>query len=119
VPQALYWGPRLAAEIYGVKSIFITENGAGYDDPPPVRGELHDLHRRELIRNYLKEVHRAIGDGVPIHGYFLWSFIDNFEWEDGYKRRFGVVYCDYKTQKRTLKTSAHWFSRVMTENALV
>jgi beta-glucosidase len=56
---------------------------------------------------------------VPIHGYFLWSFIDNFEWEDGYKRRFGVVYCDYQTQKRTLKTSAHWFSRVMAENALV
>jgi beta-glucosidase len=119
VPQAIYWGPRLAAEVYGVKSIFITENGAGYDDPPPVRGEVHDLHRRDLVRNYLKEVHRAIGDGVPIHGYFLWSFIDNFEWEDGYNRRFGVVYCDFKTQKRTPKTSARWFSRVMAENALV
>jgi len=119
VPQSIYWGPRLATELYGHRSIYITENGAGYDDAPPVRGEVHDLHRRDLVRNYLAQVHRAIGDGVPIQGYFLWSLMDNFEWEDGYQRRFGVVYCDFKTQKRTPKTSAKWFSRVMAENALV
>ncbi|EIP97012.1 beta-galactosidase [Opitutaceae bacterium TAV1] len=118
-PQAIYWGPRHAAEIYGASSIYITENGAGYDDLPPVKGEVHDLHRRDLVRNYLKEVHRAIGDGVPLKGYFLWSFMDNFEWQDGYNRRFGVVYCDFKTQKRTPKTSALWYSRVMAENRIV
>lgn len=118
-PQSIYWGPRHAAEVYGVRSVYITENGAGYNDAPPVKGEVHDLHRREIVRNYLKEVHRAIGDGVPIHGYFLWSFMDNFEWEDGYDRRFGVVYCDFKTQKRTPKASALWFKEVQTRNALV
>jgi beta-glucosidase len=119
MPQVLYWGPRLAAEVYGAKSIYITENGCGYNDPAPVNGEVHDLHRRDLVRNYLGEMRRGIGDGVPVHGYFLWSFMDNYEWEDGYERRFGVVYCDFKTQKRTPKTSARWFSRVITENRLV
>lgn len=118
-PQAIYWGPRFAAEIYGVKGIYITENGAGYKDYPPVKGEILDLHRRDYIRNYLKEMHRGIGDGVPFKGYFLWSFMDNFEWEDGYDMRFGVVYCDFKTQKRTPKLSARWFTRIMAENRIV
>jgi beta-glucosidase len=118
-PQALYWGPRLAAEVYGVKKIYITENGCGYDDAPPVAGEVHDLHRRDLVRNYLAELRRATVDGVPVAGYFLWSFMDNYEWEDGYQRRFGVVYCDFQTQKRTPKLSARWYSEVMARNALV
>ncbi len=119
MPQSLYWCPRHVAEIYGVKSIYITENGAGYNDAPPVNGEVLDLHRRDYIRNYLRELHRAIVDGVPVHGYFLWSFMDNYEWEDGYQRRFGVVYNDYATQKRTPKLSAKWFSQVMAENRIV
>ena len=119
MPQVLYWAPRLAAEVYGVKAIYITENGCGYNDAPPVNGEVADLHRRDLVRNYLGEMRRAIVDGVPVKGYFLWSFMDNYEWEDGYARRFGVVYCDFKTQKRTPKISAKWFSRVMAENRLV
>ena len=119
VPQSLYWGPRHCAEIYGVKSIYITENGAGYNDVPPVKGDANDLHRMNLVRTYLSELHRGIRDGVPVKGYFLWSFMDNYEWEDGYDRRFGVVYCDFKTQKRTPKFSAKWFSRVMAENRLV
>ena len=118
-PQALYWGPRFAAEIYGIKNILITENGAGYDDLPPVNGEVLDLHRRDYVRNYLRELHRAIADGVPVTGYFLWSFMDNYEWEDGYQRRFGVVYCDFKTQKRTPKASARWYSQVMATNTIV
>ncbi|HEY0946062.1 MAG TPA: GH1 family beta-glucosidase [Opitutaceae bacterium] len=119
-PQALYWGPRLAAEIYGVRSIYITENGAGYDDAPPdARGEVLDLHRRDYLRTYLGELHRAIGDGVPVRGYFLWSFLDNFEWQDGYQRRFGIVHNDFKTQRRTPKLSAQWYSAVMRENRLV
>lgn len=119
MPQALYWGPRHAAEVYGAKAIYITENGCGYNDAPPVDGEVHDLHRRDLVRNYLGELRRGIVDGVPVKGYFLWSFMDNYEWEDGYDRRFGVVYCDFKTQKRTPKTSARWFSKVIAENRLV
>lgn len=119
VPQNLYWAPRHIGEIYGEKAFYITENGAGYNDAPPVNGEVHDLHRRDYVRNCLGELRRAIVDGVPVKGYFLWSFMDNYEWEDGYDRRFGVVYCDFKTQKRTPKTSAKWFSQVMANNALV
>jgi len=118
-PQATYWTPRFCAEIYGVKSIYITESGAGYDDAPPINGEVLDLHRRDYLRNYLRELHRGIGDGVPVNGYFLWSFMDNFEWEDGYQRRFGVVYCDFETQRRTPKLSSRWYSSVMAANALV
>lgn len=118
-PQAIYWTTRFAAEIYGIKAIYITENGAGYDDLPPCNGEVLDLHRRDYLRNYLCELHRSISDGVPVMGYFLWSFMDNYEWEDGYQRRFGVVYCNFKNQKRTPKASAGWYSRVMAENAIV
>jgi beta-glucosidase len=118
-PQAMYWTTRQAAEIYGVKALYITENGAGYDDAPPKGGEVLDLHRRCYLRNYLRELHRGIGDGVPVKGYFLWSFMDNYEWEDGYNRRFGVVYCDFNTQKRTPKTSALWYAQVMAANSIL
>jgi beta-glucosidase len=119
MPQSIYWGPRLAQEVYGAKAIYITENGCGYDDEPVIKGEVHDLHRRDYVRNYLKELHRAIADGVPVRGYFLWSFMDNFEWQDGYARRFGIVHNDFKTQKRTPKLSAHWYATVMRENRIV
>lgn len=119
MPQVLYWGPRLACECYGVQAIYITENGCGYDDEPVVAGQVNDLHRRDLVRNYLSELHRAIQDGVPIHGYFLWSLMDNFEWKDGYTRRFGIVHNDYSTQKRTPKLSALWYSSVIRENRLL
>ena len=69
-PQTLYWGPRFATEIYNPPAIYITENGAGYDDAPPVNDEVLDLHRREFVRNSLKEVHRAIKDGIPHPGVF-------------------------------------------------
>jgi beta-glucosidase len=118
-PQSIYWAPRMAAEIYGVESIAITENGAGYNDLPPVNGEVMDLHRRDYLRNYLRELQRAIDDGVPVDAYFLWSFMDNFEWTDGYQRRFGVVYTNYETQERTPKASARWYSQVMAANAIV
>lgn len=119
LPQSIYWGPRFAAEIYGVKNIYITENGAGYDDIPTEDGRILDLHRRDLVRNYLVELHRAIKDGVPVRGYFLWSWMDNYEWEDGYARRFGIVYNDFATQKRTPKLSAGWYQQVMRENRIV
>jgi beta-glucosidase len=113
VPQAIYWAPRMCHELYGHRSIYITENGCGYDDEPVRQGEVHDLHRRDYLRSHLREVHRAIADGVPIDGYFLWSFIDNYEWEDGYERRFGIVHCDFDTLVRTPKLSARYYAEVM------
>ena len=118
-PEVMYWGPRWAREVYGVKAIYITENGAGYQDKPAANGEVLDLHRRNYVRACLKELHRAITERVPVKGYFLWSFMDNFEWMDGYSTRFGLCYTDYATQKRTPKLSAHWYSRVMAENRVV
>jgi beta-glucosidase len=119
MPQVMYWGTRLAQEVYGVRAIYITESGCGYDNEPVVAGEVHDLHRRDYVRNYLGELRRAIGDGVPVKGYFLWSFMDNLEWQDGSARRFGIVHNDYQTQKRTPKLSAGWYSEVMRTNRLV
>ena len=117
--RAMYWGPRLAAEIYGVGNIYITENGAGHYEKPPVDGEVNDMHRLEYVRSCLRELHRGIADGVPVRGYFLWSLMDNFEWAYGYNCRFGVVYNDFKTQKRTPKMSARWYSRVIGGNRVV
>ena len=119
IPQVLYWGPRFFTELYGPLPIYVTEHGAGYNDDAPVNGEVIDLHRRECVRNYLRELRSAMKDGAPIKGYFLWSFMDNYEWEDGYDRRFGIVYNDFKTQKRTPKLTARWYSEVIRQNALI
>jgi beta-glucosidase len=119
VPQSIYWAPRLCQELYGIEAIYITENGCGYNGDAVVGGEVNDLHRRDFLRAYLRELHRAVADGVPIKGYFLWSFIDNFEWEDGYERRFGILHCDYETLKRTPKLSAHWYAEVMRTRCIV
>lgn len=118
-PQALFWAPRHVTDLYGKRPLYITENGAGYDEVAPENGEVLDLHRRDYVRNCLRELHDAISDGVQIKGYFLWCFMDNFEWEDGYTRRFGIVYNDFKTQKRTPKLSAYWYQQVMKESRLV
>jgi beta-glucosidase len=119
LPQVLYWGPRFVTELYGPLPLYITEHGAGYDEPAASDGEVNDLHRRECVRNYLRELRAAMKDGAPVKGYFLWSFLDNYEWEDGYDRRFGIVHNDFKTQRRTPKLSARWYSEVISRNALI
>ena len=118
-PQQLYWSPRFVTELYKPRQILITENGLGHFEKPTASGEICDLHRREYIRQCLGELRRAIGDGVPATGYFAWSFMDNFEWAEGYGTRFGLCYTDYATQKRTPKLSAHWYSAVMRSNSLL
>ncbi len=102
---------RLCFE-YGVKKILITENGCSYPDA------LHDPKRIDYLRGHLTAVHRAIQNGVPIAGYLQWSFMDNYEWAEGYSQRCGIVYVDYKTQKRTPKESAFWYRNVITANKL-
>jgi beta-glucosidase len=84
-----------------------------------VNGEVVDLHRREFLRSYLRELQRAVSDGVPVKGYFVWSFMDNYEWEDGYTRRFGIVHVDFATQKRTPKLSSRYYSDVIRLNSVV
>ncbi len=118
-PEVMYWGIRLAAEVFGVKTFYMTENGAAFDDSVTPGGEILDLDRREYLRNHLISVHRALSEGFDVRGYFLWSLLDNFEWAEGYAKRFGIVRVDYPTQRRTPKLSARWYSQVVRENRLV
>ncbi|MFZ5889582.1 MAG: GH1 family beta-glucosidase [Myxococcota bacterium] len=114
-PEALYWGPRFFYERYK-KPIVITENGISCRDWLALDGKVHDPDRIDFTARHLLELSRAIGDGIPVEGYFHWSFIDNFEWAHGYKHRFGMIFCDYPTQRRVLKDSAHWYARVIASN---
>ncbi len=117
-PEALYWAPKLAAKVWGVKSIYITENGTSGADKIDASGAINDLDRIMYLRNYLTQLQRATAEGVPVHGYFLWSLLDNFEWADGYATRFGLVHVDYATQKRTPKLSASFYREVIAKNAV-
>jgi beta-glucosidase len=118
-PEALYWGPRLVHEVYGVKAIYITENGASSKDEIAADGQVYDTDRTMYLRNYLTQLQRAVADGVPVKGYFLWSLIDNYEWADGYDKRFGIIYVDFATQKRTPKLSAHFYKQVIAANRVL
>ncbi|MFJ2676026.1 GH1 family beta-glucosidase [Streptomyces sp. NPDC087525] len=92
--------------------VMITENGAAFDDYARPEGDVRDPERIAYLRGHLAAVHRAIGSGADIRGYFLWSLLDNFEWGYGYSRRFGMVYVDYATQRRVLKSSARWYAEL-------
>ena len=118
-PEALYWAPKHLAGIWNVKEIYITENGAPSADVLTPAGQVYDTDRVMYLRNYLANLHRAVSEGVPVKGYFLWSLIDNFEWADGYSTRFGIHYVDFKTQKRTPKLSASFYREVIARNAVV
>lgn len=114
-PEALYWGPRFLYERYKLP-IVITENGMSGTDSVSLDGKVHDPLRIDYTQRYLRSVGRAIADGTDIRGYMHWSIMDNFEWQNGYKERFGLIHIDYATQKRTLKDSAHWYSKVIASN---
>ncbi len=114
-PQALYWGPRFFHERYG-KPIVITENGTATSDWVSLDGQVHDPQRIDFLHRHLHEFKRAIDDGTPAQGYFQWSFMDNFEWNEGYKHRFGLVYVDYATQQRIPKDSFRWYQGVIDAN---
>ena len=119
MPQAIYWGPKYVTELHGPQPLYVTENGEGYNEAPPVNGEVLDLHRVECVRNNLTHLRAAMKAGARVKGYFLWSLMDNFEWEDGYQRRFGIVYNDFATQRRTPKLSAQWYAQVIKRNAVI
>lgn len=110
-PEALYWGPKFIHERYQLP-VVVTENGMANDDVVD-NGKIYDKERIEYLYQYLGEYARAIEDGVPARGYFLWSMLDNFEWAEGYSKRFGIVHVDYQTQQRTLKYSAHWYKALI------
>jgi beta-glucosidase len=118
-PETIYWAPKFVQSLWGAKEIFITENGCASDDVVAKDGTVYDTDRVMFIRNVLTQLQRATADGVPAKGYFHWSMMDNFEWMAGYGNRFGMVYVDFKTQKRTPKMSASWFREAARRNAVV
>lgn len=114
-PEVLYWSSKFLYERYG-KPIMITENGMAEHDWVCLDGRVHDAYRIDYTHRYLKELRRAYEEGAPVIGYLHWSLMDNYEWSEGYNKRFGLVYVDYQTQKRIIKDSGYWYRDVIAGN---
>jgi beta-glucosidase len=113
-PENIYHLLKKFAAYKGVRRIVVTENGAAFPDTV-VDGRVHDPRRLRYIQDNLAQVLRARQEGVPVDGYLVWSLMDNFEWAEGYRPRFGLVYVDYPSQQRTMKDSGYWFRDFLTE----
>ena len=103
---------------YNRPVIEITENGCSYSDGPGADGLVHDTRRIAYMQAHLSSLAQAIRDGADVRGYYAWSLMDNFEWEEGFSQRFGLVYVDFKTRMRTVKESGKWYADVAKRNAL-
>ncbi|MGV8852511.1 MAG: GH1 family beta-glucosidase [Rhodoglobus sp.] len=98
--------------------LYVTENGAAYDDTVDADGGVRDVERTEFLQTHLGAILDAIAEGVDVHGYFYWSLLDNFEWAWGYEKRFGLVRVDYETQERTIKDSGLAYAKIIRDRAL-
>ncbi len=116
-PEGLYELLTRVWKDYKPAQIYVTENGVPVPDTLEPDG-VHDARRIAYLHQHIAQVHRAIAAGVPVRGYFVWSLLDNFEWAYGYQMRFGLVYVDFETQRRTLKDSGKWYAGVIRENGL-
>lgn len=121
VPESVYWGIRHVSETLQRPDlpVFISENGCAAQDQVTDSGEVLDLDRIYYLRQYLQAAWRAVTENYPLRGYFLWSFMDNFEWSYGYDRRFGITYIDYATQQRLPKASFYWYQACVAHNQVV
>ncbi|MDI3531578.1 MAG: beta-glucosidase [Candidatus Atribacteria bacterium] len=117
-PPGMYEIIKRVAEDYHPHQIYITENGVSFADQPNQEGKIDDEERVLFLKEHLQELHRAIREGYPVKGYFLWSLLDNFEWAQGYTQRFGIIYTDYQTLRRIPKKSFYWYQQVVKEKAL-
>ncbi|MFV0412868.1 MAG: family 1 glycosylhydrolase, partial [Oscillospiraceae bacterium] len=114
-PEVMNWGVKYIYQRYKLP-VFITENGLSCNDKVFLDGGVHDPDRIDFLHRYLAQLEQAARGGADIRGYFHWSLTDNFEWNNGYKERFGLVFIDYTTQARTLKDSAAWYAKVAKTN---
>jgi beta-glucosidase len=117
-PHGLYEIVMRITKDYNRPVIEITENGCAYGDAPDKHGVDKDTRRIAFYRGYLGELAQAIKQGADVRGFHAWSLLDNFEWAEGYSKRFGLVYVDFRTQQRTVKTSGHWYAKVAGSNSL-
>jgi beta-glucosidase len=104
---------RWVRERYGNIPLYITENGAAFDDRANKNGDVDDTERVKYLRDHLRAAGEAIAAGVDLRGYFVWSLLDNFEWASGFSKRFGIVRVDYESQRRTPKSSARFYAKVI------
>lgn len=119
IPRGIYEVCSYMKDTYGDVPLFITENGAAFQDSVDAQGRVADSQRIEYLQQYIGQVHRAIQDGVNLQGYYCWSLMDNFEWAHGYGKRFGLIYIDYETLKRYPKDSFYWYQNLIRQNAFV
>lgn len=105
----------LLSKRYGKPEFYIAENGACFDDSVAADGTVHDDDRTAYLREHLAAAQRALAAGVKLRGYFVWSLLDNFEWAEGYSRRFGIVRVDFASQKRTPKSSYRWLAEFIAQ----
>lgn len=117
-PEALGWGVRFIHDRYKIP-VVVTENGMACHDWHSLDGEVHDPQRIDFLHRYLLSLAESIKQGSDVRGYFVWSLLDNFEWAEGYTKRFGLIYVDYLTQQRTLKDSSIWYQQVIKSNGEV
>ncbi len=104
---------------YAPRAIYITENGAAFEDTLREDGTIDDERRRSYLQQHFIAAHQAIQAGVPLRGYFVWSLLDNFEWTFGYSQRFGIIYTDYATQQRYIKKSGYFYRDVIAQNGVI
>ena len=114
--ECLQWGTKFLYERYQ-KPIYITENGMSCHDVVSLDGKVHDPNRIDFLARYLAALKKTAEGGADIRGYFQWSLLDNFEWNNGYSERFGLIYVDFETQERIWKDSAYWYRDLIAENA--
>ncbi|MCM1155212.1 MAG: GH1 family beta-glucosidase [Roseburia sp.] len=114
-PECFYWGVKFLYERYQLP-LYITENGMSCHDIVSADGQVHDPNRIEFLDLYISALQRANDEGADVRGYFMWTFLDNFEWDKGYTERFGIVHVDFTTQKRIAKDSAYWYQKVIETN---
>ncbi|MCR5595617.1 MAG: beta-glucosidase [Lachnospiraceae bacterium] len=113
--ESLYWGAKFTAQRYPIP-LYITENGIATHDRVSADGRVHDADRIAFLDDYIGVLQQVADEGADIRGYFLWTFLDNFEWAEGYRKRFGTIYVDFQTQQRIAKDSAYWYKEVMETN---
>jgi beta-glucosidase len=117
-PAALYQMIKRVDKDYDRPLIYVTENGCSYPAAPGADGRVHDPERIEFYHGYIGQVARAIDEGCDVRGYYAWTLLDNFEWATGFTQRFGLAYCDFETQQRTIKDSGYWFRDLIAENQI-
>jgi len=118
VPEGLRHLLERIQRDYGDVPVYITENGAAYDDAFDEDGEIDDPHRVQFLHDHIESLQQCLEQGINVRGYYAWSLLDNFEWAYGYDKRFGIVYVDWETQKRIPKSSAEYYRDVIARGGL-